>query len=233
MVPKPSVPTENIIRNGKIVALGDKELLNKLSPLVEYNKLEAVKFLINHFSGHSELNMTFKDWALLVDTIPAIEKSISHPPRDLVTSSHLSEQGRPQPTIRTEPLKPAKTSRSSARLNSSGWEEVDHAIIGIDSIHDIFGDHEDFPSFVVGSMSMDGFSVTLKIKAWSFKTDKRYIISLLFNEVTYYHASLYLNNEQSFRIVCKKDFGKYKYKVGDSNIYINSSKAIVLGISEL
>lgn len=231
---KPSNPSGNVVRNGKLVAIGDESVLANVGPLAVSNKLEAVKFLIEHFSGQQELTMTFKDWALLVDTIQssydisAADKDKSSGPSTQNMSVGASPINRPVVTPKT-----SSKDKSKNKQSNSEWDEVDQAIIGIDLIHDIFGKQEDFPSFVVSSMRLDGSTLSLSIKAWSFKTDKRYLISLLFNDVTYYHASLYLNNEQSYHIACKKNYGNFKYRVGDSNIYINSSKAKVLSIDEI
>ena len=232
--PKPFSPSENVIIGGKLLSIGDREVLSKVGPLVESNKLDAVKYLIDHFSGHKDLNMTFKDWALLIETVPIIENS-SIPLQNVVFTSAASHKD-----MKIKPISSPKTTKKETvkaenrrKSATNDWDEVDRAIIGIESIHDVFGSQEDFPSFVIGSLRLDGSVLLLSIKAWSGKTDKRYLVNLLFSEVTYYRASMYMNDEQSFRIACKKGNNGFKYRIGNGNIYINSSKARVLSINEI
>ena len=231
---KPSSHSGNVVHNGKLISIGDESLLDKIYPIVESNKLDAVEFLINHFSGHKELNMAFKDWALLVDSIQSFGDGSDHSQEGLASDSRTSKNSVSAPIKRLAQSRVSAPKGSSTITQSiSKWDEVDHAIIGIELIYNVFGEHHVFPSFVVNSMLLDDQTITLKLKAWSNKTGKLYLISLLFRNVVYYYASLFLKNGQTYHIACKKEAGSYKYRVGDSNIFINSNKAQVMSIDEI
>ena len=234
ITPKPFVPTENVIIGGKLLSIGDKEVLSKVGPLIESNKLDAVKYLIDYYSGHKDLKMTFKDWALLLETIPIIENSSIPLQKVVFTPATSHKDLKTKPISRSKsPNKETLKAETGRKSSTNDWDEVDRSIIGIESIHDVFGNQEDFPSFFIGSLRLDGSVLLLSIKARSRKTGKRYLVNLLFNDVTYYRASMYMNDEQSFRIACKKGNNGFSYKIGDSSIFISSAKARVLSINEI
>lgn len=223
---------ENVIRNGKVVTINDPDLLTKVSPLIGTNRLDAIKLLIDFFDGQEDIKMSFKDWGKLLDRIPAISLS------ENVENHHSGFESTLSP-VKTTIIGDVQNSAIAISKDSNGhrsgvktdWDEVDNAIEGIDNVHDIFGTQEDFPSFVIGSFRLEGIAISLSVKAWSSKTDKRYIIHLFFNYVSYYHASITTSQDQTFRIACKKYKDGFKYRIGDNNIYINSGKARVIGIS--
>lgn len=225
------VPKEDVIHEGRITAIGDKELLEKIGPLVESNKLEAVKILMEHYSGKPGLNMTFKDWALLIETIhydnspTSFEKANND---DQSIAAHYQPISRNLVNATSE-----GTSLKSSKTGETEWEDVNSAFVGIGKIHEVFGSHEDFPTFSLSSIRLDDSTLSLIITAKSFKNNHRFLIRLLFCSVTYYHATITIKKDQKYRFSCKRSNSGFKYRIGDSTILIFSDKAQVLSINQI
>ena len=222
--------TTDVIANGKIITVRNPEILKEILPLIETNKLDAISILYKHYENVEGLQMSFMDWGALIEkirwdnilAITKIKESGTVPAQSSTITTVVAHE---------EPKKTLKTEASKAKKSEwADWKDLHSSLIGISEIRNIFD--EDFPSFVILGLRIDNAVLSIRCRAWSFKTDKQYIINLLFPSVTYYYASQYLTKEEAYKMGAQIKYGKYKYKIG-SKIYINSSKARVLNIENL
>ena len=223
------ITTDEIV-NGKVLAVHDPTVLAEILPLIETNKLDAISILYKHYESVEGIQMSFIDWGNLIDRIrwdniaeiaeikgskivSPVSKTIT------VTSSGIEKPSRPI------------TPRKSQKSEMSEWRALKQCLIGIREVQVIFGDDISFPEFEVLGLRVDNAVLSLRCRAWSYKTDKQYIINLLFPSVTYYSASQMLSKEEVYEMGAQMKNEKIKYKIG-SKIYINSGKARVLSIEE-
>lgn len=217
------------IVNGKVITVRDPKILNEILPLIETNKLDAISILYKHYEIVNGLEMSFLDWGNLIDRIrwdhiselAELKGKKTNAPISKTLTVASSTDKTPQP------IAPKK----SKRADMTEWRSLRRCLSGIRDVQAIFGNEVDFPEFVVLGLRVDSAVITLRCRAWSYKTKKRYIINLLFPSVTYYSASQLLSKEEFFEMGAQMKNGKIKYKIG-SKIYINSGKARVLSIGE-
>ena len=79
----------DVIINGKIIAVRNPDVLNKVLHLVETNKLGARSVLYRHYENIDGLSMSFTDWGNLIDkiekdNISSIKTNISPSPSPLI-----------------------------------------------------------------------------------------------------------------------------------------------------
>ena len=222
--------TTDVISNGKIITVRNPEILKEILPLIDTNKLDAISILYKHYENVEGLQMSFMDWGALIDkirwdnilSITKIKESGVVPAQSSTIKAVVVNDDSTKPT--------KKTASKNTKSELADWRDLRSSLIGISEIRSIFD--EDFPSFEILGLRIDNAVLSLRCRAWSFKTDKQYIINLLFPSVTYYYASQTLTKEESYKMGAQIKYGKFKYKIG-SKIYINSSKARVLSIDAL
>ena len=217
------------ILNGKVITVRDPKILNEILPLIETNKLDAISILYKYYESVNGLEMSFLDWGNLIDKIRWDHISELAELKGNKTNALISKTLTVASSTENspQPIAPKK----SKRADMSEWRALRRCLSGIRDIQAIFGNEVDFPEFVVLGLRVDNAVITLRCRAWSNKTKKRYIINLLFPSVTYYSASQLLSKEELFEMGAQMKNGKIKYKIG-SKIYINSGKARVLSIGE-
>lgn len=223
----PSPPVDTIV-NGKVLAVKDRQLLNEILPLIETNKLDAISILYKHFENVDGLDMSFLDWGILIDKIrwdhiAELDKLQANKTSIPISKTLTVASGKEKTP---QPIAPKK----SKRADKNEWGELRRCLTGIREIQAVFGYEVAFPQFVILGLRIDFAAISLRCRAWSHKSEKQYIISILFPSVTYYSASQLFSNEKLVEMGAQIKNERIKYKIG-SSIYINSGKARVLSIS--